>query len=101
MTSSTNCRPCVGKVPADGGSDLLARQRSGDGERRDDHQEAPDQHRDAERGVVEHRVGGEPRERAAIVAGRRGVGVKDLAEAVRAGVRHAGKAILRDHGEWR
>ena len=54
--------------------------------RRDDHQEAADQHRDAERQVVEERVAGEPAEGRAVIAGARGEGIEDLGEAVRPGI---------------
>ena len=51
------------------------------------------------RRVVEERVGGDAGERAAVVAGGRGVGVEDLAEAVRAGVGDAGKTRGQDGRE--
>ena len=50
---------------------FLAGQIAGDGEHRNDHEEAAEQHRDAERHVVPGRVGADAGEGGAVVAGRR------------------------------
>ena len=63
---------------------LLGRQRTRDRHDRHDIGEAAEQHRDAERGVVPGRVGGETSERRAVVAGRRRVGVEDFGQPARA-----------------
>src|SRR2546423_11793105 len=70
-----------------GRDDLLARQRAGDGERRNRQPVTSEEHHDAERGVVEGRVRAQPRKGAAVVVARRGEAVEDLAEAVDAGIR--------------
>src|SRR5262249_35630804 len=62
---------------------LLFRERAGDGHGRDDHPEPADQHRDGAGEVVEEDVSAQARERRAVVAGLRGVGIEDLGEAVR------------------
>jgi hypothetical protein len=85
ITRPTNSPPSVGKVPADGGTIFLAHERAGDRQHRHDHQEAADEHREAQR-VVEQRVGGEAGEGAAVVAGGRDIGIERLAEAVRPGI---------------
>src|SRR6185437_3386612 len=51
--------PAIGRERARGRRhDLLRRERAGDREHRDDHQEAADEHREAQRRVVERRAGG-------------------------------------------
>ena len=95
----TNRPPVVGKVPADGGTDLLGRERAGDRHGRDDHPEAADQHRDGAGDVVEERVAGQAGEGRAVVAGLRGVGVEHLGEAVRAGIGHRGDRRRDHHGD--
>ena len=95
----TKSPPWVGKVPADAGTRLLGRERAGDGERRDDDEEAPHQHRDPERQVVPGRVAGQPAEGRAVVRRRRGVGVEDLREAVRAGVGDRGDRVRQHDGD--
>src|SRR6185295_14645783 len=77
------------------GHGFLRRERTGDGQRRDDHPETPNQHRNATGDVIEQRVAGETCERRAVVTGLGGVGIKHLGEAVRTRVRHRG------HGRWR
>ena len=62
----------------------LGGQRAGDRQHRHDIGEAAEQHGDAERRVVPGRVGGQAGEGRAVVAGRRGVGVEDLGQPVRA-----------------
>ena len=47
MTRPTNSPPVVGSVPADGGIDFFAGQRTGQRHRRHDHEEAADEHRTA------------------------------------------------------
>src|ERR1051326_3143381 len=74
-----------------GRRDVLRGQRAGDREHRNDHEEAADQHREADRRVVEGRVRGEPAKGAAVVAGPLRIGVEPFAEAVRPGIRHAGE----------
>ena len=68
--------PSTGNVPARIGELLLRRQRAGDPHQRNDHQEAAEEHREAERDVVEVRVGVQPGEGAAVVAGGAGEGVQ-------------------------
>src|ERR1700728_721164 len=81
-------RAVGGERPRRDRHDLLPRQRTGDRQHRDDHQEAPHEHRHAECVVPERHIGGNSGERAAVVAGCRGVGVKRLGKAVRPGVVH-------------
>ena len=65
----TDEQPAVGRESAGRGRhDLLGGQRARHRQHRHDHQEAADQHREAEGRVVEGRVGGQPREGAAVVA---------------------------------
>ena len=79
-----------------GGDALLGRERAGDREHRDDQPVAREQHRDAERRVVERRVGGQPGERAAVVVAGRGERVQDLREKpCAAGIGDAGLARRR------
>ena len=77
-----------------GRRDLLVHQRSGQRHDRDDHEEAADEHGEAERDVVVRitsgGIGGQAGEGAAVVAGGGAVGVEDLAEAVRPGVVESG-----------
>src|SRR3984957_17892257 len=93
----------IGREGAGGSRhDLLADQRTGDRHHRDDHQEAADEHREAQRIVPERHVGGQASEGAAVVAGGRDVGIEHLGEAVRAGVvRGAGsdRQDRRNRGE--
>ena len=56
-----NCRPCRGTA--------FSRQVPGQGEDRDDHDKAPEQHGQAEGGVVPVGIGGQPGKGAAVVAG--------------------------------
>ena len=77
----------VGGKGAGGDRDpVLAGERSGDGERRDDEAEPAEQHREPLRGRHPRRGGVEATERGAVVVTRRGEGVEDLAETVRAGI---------------
>src|SRR5579864_1598210 len=69
----------------------------GDGEHRQDHQEAADERGHAERVVVPGRVRAQPAERRSVVAGRRGEGVEDLRQPVRPRVRQGGQAEGRRH----
>ena len=62
----------------------LGGHRAGDGQDRDDHREAADEHGQPAGHVVEGRVAGQAGEGRAVVARLAGVGVEDLAEAVRA-----------------
>ena len=94
--------PAVGRERAGRGRDgLLGREAAGDGERRDDDEEAAHQHRDPERQVVPGRVAGQAAEGRAVVRRRRGVGVEDLREAVRAGVGDRGDGVRQHHGDRR
>src|SRR5260370_33946889 len=80
----------------------LGGERAGDSEHRDDHEEPADHHREAERRVVERRVGAEPGEGAPVIPRRRGIGAEDLTEAVRAGIGEAGETrgqARREGGE--
>src|SRR5271154_2381209 len=56
--------------------------------------EASQQHGEGERHVEPESVAVEPAESRAVVARRRSVGVKDLCEPVRSGIRNAGSAEL-------
>ena len=82
-TRPPNSGESVGNVPAVTGTRLLAHERAADGQRRDDQEEAADQHREA----LGHRVpvgaGALAGERRAVVVGRRGVVVEHLRQAVR------------------
>ena len=78
----------------------LGRHRAGEGEDRDDHPVAADEHRERARDVVEGRVAGQPGEGRAVVAGLAREGVQDLAEAVRTRVERPGRA-LRQHARDR
>ena len=73
----TNNPPWVGKVPAEAARSSW-RQRTGRRHHRHDEQEAADQHREAQGGIVEDRIGGHARKSAAIVAGGGGEGVQDF-----------------------
>src|SRR5664280_3326926 len=79
----------------------LGGHRAGDREGRDDLGEAADEHRKASRQVVEEGVAAQAGESRAVVAGLAGVGVEDLAEAVRPCVEWAGKTRWRDRGDGR
>src|SRR5215207_4287259 len=68
------------------GDCLLAGQRAGESQRRNDEDEPADEHRQAERRVVPVRVTGQPTEGRAVVVARRREGVGHLRQAVRAGV---------------
>src|SRR5664279_2230214 len=73
-------RECAGRR----GDALFLRERAGDRHGRDDHEEAPDEHRDRAGDVEEHRVGRNTREGRSVIAGARGVQIEHLQEAVRA-----------------
>src|SRR5215813_6123041 len=92
ISKPTNSVRLVGKVPADG-EELLLCQRSGDCQKRDDKDEAPDQHRGRNGQVVEHRVRRQTGKGAAVVGGTLRIGVEDLAETVRSTIGDAGKAL--------
>ena len=74
-------------------------ERAGNRHGRDDHPEPADAHRDRAGEIVEHRVGAEPGESGAIVAGLRGVRVEDFGEAVRPGIVHCGDRRRHQHGD--
>ena len=97
----THRPPVVGKEPAPFRMVFLGRQRAGDRERRDDHEEAADEHRDRERQRPEGVGCGQAGEGGAVVSRRRRVGVEDLAEAVRALVEQALEPVRIDRGERR
>src|SRR5665213_2018251 len=81
--------------------ELLLRQRPGDREQGDHEDEPAHEHRRRQRRIVEEGVGGDAGERAAVVAGGRGEGVEDLAEAVRPGIgdaREPGRHNRRQRG---
>ena len=59
------------------------RRRTGNGERWNDHEEAPDEHRDRERQRIEIVGGGQAGKGGAVVPDRAGERVEDLGEAVR------------------
>src|SRR5438876_2362163 len=77
-------------------SHLLVHHRSGDGDGRDHHQEAADEHVRPEGQVVEERVRVQSRERRAVVPRAAGECVEDLREAVRAGIAQGGGAVGHD-----
>src|ERR1039457_5965419 len=74
------------------GDFLLRRERARDAEERDDHQETPEEHREAERHVVEVRVRIQPGESAAVVPRGAREGVEDLGQPVGACVVQSGEA---------
>ena len=74
---------------------LLAAKAAGDGQRRNDHEEAAEQHRQAERRVVPLRVDADAAERRAVVRRRRRVRVEHLGQAVRARVEDARRPEVR------
>ena len=101
MSRTTHRTPVVGNVPSDGATASLGRHRAGEGQDRHDHPVAADEHREAAGDVVEGRVPGQAGEGRAVVAGLAGEGVEDLAEAVRARVERAGRALGQDARERR
>ena len=101
MSSVMKSQPVVGKVPGEGGATFFRDQAAGDGEHRDDHDEAADQHRDREPEVVEIARDGEPAEGAAVVVRRGGPRVEDFAESVRALVVEPGEPGLGHHRDRR
>ena len=94
ISITTKVGVVVRRVPGADGRDLLAGQRAGDGEDREDRDEAAEQHRDAAEGRRElgRPVAGEG---AAVVVGLGGVGVEGLGEALRAGVEDRRRAGAR------
>src|SRR6185437_4363088 len=64
----------------------LRRERAGDGEQRQQHQESANQHRETERQVVPGGIRVDACEGASVICGTACVGVKDFREAVRAGI---------------
>src|SRR3954470_17611471 len=93
-------QPARGREGARGRRDrFLGGQRTRDRHRRDDHEEAADEHRACEREIVEEGVAGEAREGRAVVAGRRGEGIEHLGEAMRPGIRHRGDRRRIDHAD--
>ena len=86
----------VGGQRAGAGFDALLRgERAGEREHGQDRHEAAEQHRQAEGGLEERAGDGEPGEGAAVVVGRRGEGVEDLGQPVRAGVGQCGVELAR------
>src|SRR5579885_2783697 len=59
------------------------------------HQEAPEQHHEGERHVVEGRIGIETGEGRSVVRRRLGVGIKDLRKTVRSGIGDSRQTRLR------
>ena len=100
-----NRGPETGKLPGPRGRASSCHV-AGDRQHRDDQREAPEEHAEAERERVEHRVIGrvrrEPRERAAVVAGGGAEGIEHLAQAVRVGLprcaRDVGRGNVEDPG---
>src|SRR6478736_1613900 len=77
----------IGRKGARRSCDLaLLGQGTGHRQERDDHQKAPDQHRESDGGVVPGCVRGDAGESGAVVPGAGGVRVEDLAETVGSGV---------------
>src|SRR5512140_864662 len=81
------------------GDFLLRRERSRDAEERDDHQEAPEEHRDAQRHVVEVGIRVQSGERTAVVSRGARKRIENLRQAVRTRVVQTGEARLRDDTE--
>src|SRR6267378_4933978 len=77
---------------------LLAGQRTRQRHRRDDHEEAADEHRTGERHVVEEGVAGQPGESRTVIAGCRRIGIEHFGEAMRAGIRHRRDSRRQHHG---
>ncbi len=77
---------------------LLGRERAGDPEDGDQHEEAAEEHVEAERRVVEERVGVQASESGAVVARPRREGVQDLGEAVRPLVGERRQSRRQDRG---
>src|SRR5262245_5592592 len=81
--------------------DLLPGQRARDGEGGNGQPVAREQHGDAQRRVVEGRVGAEPREGAAVVVAGRREGIQHLAEPVGPGVEDRRPAPWDHHSDGR
>ena len=95
--NTANNRVSVRKVPVVTAIVGLRRDRARNRHHEDDRRIATDQDDESRRQVVPRRIGIEPRECRAVVGGRSAEGVEDLGVAVRAGVRHRGEAVGRDH----
>ena len=95
QTRTPNSAPCGGQGAGAGFDALLRGERPGEREHGQDRHEAAEQHRQAEGGLEERAGHGEPGEGAAVVVGRRGVGVEHLGQPVRAGVRQCGVELAR------
>ena len=85
-SSMTNVPPETGNVPALGGAIFFCASEPASAMIGMIIRKRPIKHRQAERGVVPGRVGGQAGEGAAVVAGAGAEGVKNFAQAVRAGV---------------
>ena len=95
----TKIGEAVGMLPLEAGRVLLRRERAGQAERGQDHEEAAEHHRRAEQVVVVVRRRRQPGEGRAVVVPGRGERVEDLAEAVRTGVERAGQAVVEHRRE--
>src|SRR5205807_10467766 len=87
-----------------GRDDLLAGERAGEGEDRDDLEEPPQPHRGPTQCVPEDGVASEAGEGTAVVADLRGEGVEDLAESMRARIERPSSVRRgrgREHGDGR
>ena len=86
MSRMVKSGPETGNVPASGGNELLASERTCQRQDRDDHRKAPKEHRESERRVIPWRVRAQAGEGAAVVAGGRAVSVEDFGKTMRAAV---------------
>src|ERR1700735_1348766 len=84
--------------PGRGRRDLLGGERTRHRQHRHDEQEAAHEHREGQGHVVEG-VGGQPGKGAAAIAGRRGEGEEDLAEAMRPGLVEGTEPVRQDRGQ--
>ena len=83
ISQATNSGVCVGSVPALAGTFFFRASEPAIASAGIGQPVAREEHRDAQRDVVERRVGAQPGEGAAVVVAGRGEGVQHLAEAVR------------------
>ena len=81
--------------------DLFRRQRAGQREHRDLHQEAPEQHHQAKRDVIKGRVGVESAEGGAVIRGGLRKGIEHLRKPVWPRIADAGESHLGHHRDSR
>src|SRR5208283_3772374 len=83
------------------GNRFLLYERTGNRHCRDDHEEAPDEHRNRTGDVEEHRVGIDAGEGRTVVVGARGVPIEHLREAVRPVIAELRNSLWVDRGDRR